>query len=721
MKRTRRLWASIVFVVLLATATVAGFATGALTVNLGLDLQGGVAVILSAPDGTPAEVMEQALENIRRRVDAFGVGEPDIFLSGTTIEIQIPGASDSTIEERTVDLYCVADEEGTYGCGEQETVRDAVAGLEVTSQPSEVCIVTADGEDVDCFSSKPQADEALTAYTVQAETAPSASASATPSASPPASPGPGRPADSYCLTDGEGEQPLCFDTKAEADDALEGLTTETRARSYCVTPTQPEPEPSPEPSKDEDPSATPAPSATPSPDPSGIEAFTQLDLSDADRLPCDFKTEAEAEAALDAIDVTHVTTQVCVVSSQGEDLGCFRTREDADTRRRETGQQRLLDVIGTTARLEERETLEIISPGSPAYESTPLTCGTPEEQETPRCTGNQLDGEEVVYIDPESGAKVRLGPVIITGENIDRAQAVFSAGGTASNPTPEWTVSFDLDSDGAEAFGQATTDLVGRQIAIVVDREIISNPVVNDAITGGSGIISGGFTEEDAKEIATLLNAGSLPVNLTRESVRTVSPTLGEESLQQGIAAALAGLALLLLYLLLYYRMLGIVAWLGMSIWAILAMGLVAIAGRSVGYALTLAGVAGLVISIGITADSYIVFFERLKDELRGGKSPRTVVQPAFKRAFRTIVAADVVTGIAAAVLYATASSSVRGFALTLGVATALDLFVVYFFKRPTVYLLSRNKRLAEMRAFGLKAAAAADHAALDTTGEATP
>ena len=155
-----------------------------------------------------------------------------------------------------------------------------------------------------------------------------------------------------------------------------------------------------------------------------------------------------------------------------------------------------------------------------------------------------------------------------------------------------------------------------------------------------------------------------------------------------------------------------------MTIWAILALALVSVAGKSFGYALSLAGVAGLVISLGVTADSYIVFFERLKDEVRSGRSPRTATQPAFKRAFRTIVAADTVTGIAAAVLYLTAVSSVRGFALTLGVATLLDLFVVYFFKRPTVYLISRNPRLVEMPGFGLGSAAAADHEALDTSGE---
>jgi preprotein translocase subunit SecD len=168
-------------------------------------------------------------------------------------------------------------------------------------------------------------------------------------------------------------------------------------------------------------------------------------------------------------------------------------------------------------------------------------------------------------------------------------------------------------------------------------------------------------------------------------------------------------LILLFAYLLFYYRLLGVVAWIGMSIWAILAIALISVAGSQFGYALSLAGIAGLVISLGVTADSYIVFFERLKDEVRNGKSPRSAVQPAFKRAYRTIVAADLVTGIAAVVLYLTAVSSVRGFALTLGVATLLDLFVVWFFKRPTVFLIARNERLVNMRGFGLTSGVAAE------------
>jgi preprotein translocase subunit SecD len=144
-----------------------------------------------------------------------------------------------------------------------------------------------------------------------------------------------------------------------------------------------------------------------------------------------------------------------------------------------------------------------------------------------------------------------------------------------------------------------------------------------------------------------------------------------------------------------------------MSIWAILAFALIALAGRTLGYSLTLAGVAGLVISLGVTADSYIVFFESFKDEVHAGKSPRVAVQPAFKRSWRTIVAADIVTALAAVVLYLTAISSVRGFALTLGVSVLLDLFVVYFFKRPAVFLLARNEKLVTMPIVGVTSAVA--------------
>jgi preprotein translocase subunit SecD len=403
-----------------------------------------------------------------------------------------------------------------------------------------------------------------------------------------------------------------------------------------------------------------------------------------------------------------VNRRFCVVSSAGERLGCFLSRDDAEARLQETGQERLLQVIGQTARLEFREVIAEIPLGTPEFDATPVDCATPDERESADCSFEALHDQEVVFESPAGQTKYRLGPVELTGEAIDTADAVFNSGGQVGQG---WTIDFTLTPTGTGEFADVTTRLSASrdQLAIVVDREVISAPSVDEPITGGSGIISGSFTENRAKDLATQLNAGALPVELTTEQVLTVSPTLGEESLRQGIVAGVAGLILLALYLLFYYRILAVVAWVGMTIWAILALALIALAGRTFGYALTLAGVAGLVISLGVTADSYIVFFERFKDEVHAGKSPRTAVQPAFKKAFRTIIAADIVTALAAIVLYLTAISSVRGFALTLGVSVLLDIFVVYFFKRPAAFLIARNDRVVRMPWLGVRSGLAAE------------
>ncbi len=716
MRRNRALWASIVFVLVLVAASAFGFLGGSLRPTLGLDLQGGASVILTAPEGTPQDVMEQALENIRNRVDAFGVGEPDIALSGTTIEVQIPGSADATVRPREADLFCVEGEDLIHGCSEDEDdVGDVLESLEVKAQPSEVCVVDGNGEQVECFSSRAQADTFLAGVQVgpREGTSASASASASPSASSTPSPGPSPAASAYCLTSPTGDRIGCFKSRAKADAANEALKVEVTERTYCLLPAPPEPSPTPTPT----PSATSTPSASasasPSPSPSPAAAtFADLDLSSAQPLPCGLGSREEADDALEAITVVHEEQQFCVFSSAGQRLECSVRRDEAEDIRRQSGQERLLRVIGETARLEERKVLEVV-PGS---DPRPITCGTEEERDLPRCSFDALENREVVYPGPVGNgqvAKFVLDEVVISGENFESAAAVLSSQGQLGGVS-QWTVTFELDDDGADRFAEATTQAVGAppptdQIAIIVDRVVISSPTVQSAITGGSGEITGGFAEEEAKDLATQLNAGALPVELTRQSVRTVSPTLGEESLRQGIVAGVAGLVLLFLYLLFYYRLLGVVAWLGMTIWAVLAVGLISIAGDQFGYALSLSGVAGLVISLGVTADSYIVFFERLKDEVRSGKSARAAVQPAFARAYKTIVAADIVAVLAAVVLYLTAVSSVRGFALTLGVATLLDLFVVYFFKRPTVFLIAKNPRLVGLRGFGLTSGVAAE------------
>ncbi len=707
MRRTRGLWASIVFVLALVLASIVAFATGAMRPILGLDLEGGVSVTLSAPDGTAEDVMEQARTNIANRVDAFGVGEPDIVVSGSTIEVQIPGLGQGTIERRAEARSClVGPDDENYGCADDEqAATDALGELTVVPQVAEACLVDPAGAEVECFPTQEIAKLAKRAITVAPETPPSPTSSDSPSPGTPD----GSATERFCLVGTTGEQLDCFASRKEAEAARGDLAVEVTRQTFCVTDEaateeQPDASPSATPTPSASASAPASPTASPTPEPT---VFSSLSLG-ANDLPCGSETEAAATAALRDVRVRSVDTLFCVISSADENLGCFIDEASAEERLRSTGQQRLLDVIGQTARLEERPVLAVVPPEDPAYAATPVTCPTDAERERKPCSFPALQDQEVVYED-ETGNRFRLAPSVIGGGDIAEANAVLG-GATGS----EWTVSFQLTDAASGRFADATTAAITlpppqNQIAIVVDRVVISSPTVQGAITGGTGEITGGFTEPEARDLATVLNAGALPVELTRQQVQTVSPTLGQESLRQGIVAGVGGLLLLFLYLLFYYRLLGIVAWFGMSIWAVLALSLISLAGLQFGYALTLAGVAGLVISLGVTADSYIVFFERLKDEVRGGKSARAAVQPAFARSYKTIIAADVVAGIAAVALYLTAVSSVRGFALTLGVATLLDLFVVYFFKRPTVFLLARNARLVSLKGFGLAAGVAGD------------
>ena len=360
-------------------------------------------------------------------------------------------------------------------------------------------------------------------------------------------------------------------------------------------------------------------------------------------------------------------------------------------------QQRLLELIGRTAQLEMRIVQEMIPKDSPDYETTDLTPDAGAD-------------EEAVYLGDPNQTKYRLGEVLMTGDKLSRATATYLDPASATDiSSAGWQVSFELTDEGARLFGTITRSNVGKQLAIVLDEHVESAPNVQTEIPDGRGQITGSFTEQEAKDLALVLKTGALPVELIPSQVETVSPTLGAASLHQGLLAAAAGLIALALYLAFYYRVLGIVAWLGMACWSVLALAIVSLLGSAWGYSLTIAGVAGLVVALGITADSYIVFYERLKDEVRTGKSLRAAVGPAFARAWKTIIAADTVTISAAVVLYLLAIGSVRGFALTLGIATLLDMFVVYLFKRPVVFLISRSRRISEMRGIGLRSGVAAD------------
>jgi preprotein translocase subunit SecD len=411
-------------------------------------------------------------------------------------------------------------------------------------------------------------------------------------------------------------------------------------------------------------------------------------------------------------------SQFCALSSTDASLGCFTTLAAAQARAKAQSVQRVLQIIGTTARLEEREVLPppgsqaaigtSIPPTDAAYKKLAITTNPRANQNMVSYADSNNDGKFTNGVDP----KYYLGPVEITGAALSKATAVFITSSQNQNSGQTgWQVNFTLNKQGAKTFADITTKLAVQhnELAIVLDGIVESAPQVQSAITGGVGEITGSFSEQQAKNLAVVLNSGALPVQLERQNVVTVSPTLGKQSLHQGLIAGIVGLIALMLYLAFYYRLLGVVTWLGMAIWGVLALGLVSLLGHTVGYALTLAGVAGIIVSLGITADSYIVFYERLKDEVRHGKSLRAAVQPAFKRSWRTIYTADTVTILAAVVLYLLAVGSVRGFALTLGLSTALDMFVVFFFKRPTVFLISRSPRLTGLRRLGLRSAVAAD------------
>jgi preprotein translocase subunit SecD len=242
------------------------------------------------------------------------------------------------------------------------------------------------------------------------------------------------------------------------------------------------------------------------------------------------------------------------------------------------------------------------------------------------------------------------------------------------------------------------------QMAITLDGIVQSAPAFQEGMFDSNVIITGDFSRSEAEDLARLLRYGALPVKFdeSQQTVENVSPTLGKDQLHAGIVAGIVGIALVSLYMFLYYRLLGLVVLIGIGLTAAATYSLIAYLGDQIGLALTLAGVTGLIVSVGVTVDSYVVYFERLKDEVRSGKTVRSSVDRGFARSFQTILAADLVSLIGAGVLYALAIGSVRGFAFFLGLATVLDLIIAYFFMHPLVVLLARRPGLLRARYVGI-------------------
>ena len=396
--------------------------------------------------------------------------------------------------------------------------------------------------------------------------------------------------------------------------------------------------------------------------------------------------------------------------------------------------QALIDLIGKTAQLYFRPVLC----GAPSY-TAPAKTATPQSPTLPSCgqyattatslavntstqqpannipanpafssyksnTGSNDDPNQTVLLntDPAAGPqqypRMVLGPSQLPGSAVHSASAVFD---TSRNV---WAVSYTLTSKGSPAWDKVASENFHQYVAIDLDGLIESAPLIQPSQAAfssfqGQGEISGSFTENTAKSLALQLNYGALPVRLNVLTQTVVTPTLGKSSLRAGLVAGIGGLLLVLIYTILYYRVLGVVVLSGLVITGGLLWAIVSALGHSgLNLTLDLSGVTGVIVSVGITVDSYIVYFERLKDEARAGRSVRTSVDRSFKGAFRTVVAADLVSLAAAVVLYIFAVGDVRGFAFFLGLSTLLDLGTTFFFTRPLVIILGRSAWITEAR-----------------------
>ncbi|MGY1454871.1 protein translocase subunit SecD [Streptomyces sp. SS8] len=322
-----------------------------------------------------------------------------------------------------------------------------------------------------------------------------------------------------------------------------------------------------------------------------------------------------------------------------------------------------------------------------------LDCATDEGRSKARQAAAEAENSETIASCDESGLyKYGLGPVAVPGTDVTDAAALFD-----DQRAQGWIVTMEFDSDGAEKFADITEELSTQaeprnQFAIVLDGQVVSAPRVSERLGGGSAEISGSFNQQSAEELANILSYGALPLSFEESNVTTISPTLGSEQLKAGLIAGAIGLALVVAYLLFYYRVLALVAISSLVAAAILTYVIMTLLGPAIGFALSLPAICGAIVAIGITTDSFIVYFERVRDEIREGRSVRAAFERAWPSARRTILVSDVVSIIAAIVLFIVSIGSVQGFAFVLGLTTALDLAIVFLLTKPMMTIMAGRK-----------------------------
>jgi preprotein translocase subunit SecD len=476
---------------------------------------------------------------------------------------------------------------------------------------------------------------------------------------------------------------------------------------------------------------------------SGNEPLLGLDLQGGASVVLEPKPNPDGTPVSDEI----LDEAIDVIRNRIDGLG---VREPEITRQGSTvlvqipgvdDQQRAIELVGQTAQLRFRPVLEAMAGGGQQQATFAAAQSILVEAADP---ANQLDdatiaaaqaevdrweltpdatADEPSVLEPSPGTspdvRLRLGPSPllinqadnlggrVTGEIVSDAVATFNVG-------QGWLVAVDMKggSPGADDFNAlATSCFAGSaecptgRIAIEIDGSVESAPTVQSPDLGSTVTITGNFTESEARDLALVLRFGSLPVELVPQQSRTVSSTLGADALDAGLIAGLVGLALVSLYLIAYYRLLGIVAIASLAISGAMLWTMIAWLGESQGLALTLAGVTGMIVSVGVSVDSNVVYFENLKEDVRGGRTVRSAVERAFPIAYSTIVKADVASLIAAGVLYFLTVGQVKGFALFLGLATVLDLVATYFFMGPAIRLMARRESMSlHPRRYGIPA-----------------
>ena len=569
------------FLVMLVGVYLLIFLTGSKQAKpkLGIDLQGGTRVTLTArtPDGSKPtrEALDQAQQIISARVDGLGVSGSEVIIDGDNLVITVPG------------------NDGTEARNLGQTARLFIRP--VIGQPIPV----------EAIKNPPPAPGAPGA--------------------PPGAPGaPGAPPGA---PGAPGAPPGAADAPAAPP-----------AEAPAPTPQAPAPQPRPYPLEPTPAPEPPAPPAPGQPAPPGAPGQTPLPG------PPDPRKDLAA-----------------------------RIKFEKELRQSSNQNLLLLSVQYMAGRCDQEDVLA----GNDDPNLPLVTCS---------------QDKKYVYI---------LDKSIISGDQIKTANSGFDSQGGA------YVVDLEFKEEAATTWGDFTAANIGTQTAFTLDSQVVSAPQIREAIPGGRTQISGGdppFTVDSSKTLANVLKYGSLPLSFESSEAETVSATLGLTSLKAGLIAGAIGIVMVLLYSLAYYRVLGFLTLLSLAASGAMVYGILVLLGRYINYTLDLAGIAGLIIGIGTTADSFVVFFERIKDEMREGRSFRSAIPRAWVRARKTILSGSAVSFLAAAVLYFLAVGQVKGFAFTLGLTTLLDVVVVFLITWPLMYLASKSATMAKPGFNGLGA-----------------